>query len=170
MNHINFFSWIILMTALFLPLNLSAFTESNEIQPETTVYELISMTSQLSVLHELVETAGLTELLQEEEGPITVFLPVNEAFNMLPDGLLESYREDEEALRRLLMHHIFEGEALSRDFDDGQILEMMSGEATEVSISNVGLELDDANIIQVDVEASNGVMHVVNQVLVPERE
>lgn len=165
MFNLNFFRRIILMITLLL--NLSAFSEVNETQPQTTVYELISMTDQLSVLHELVETAGLSETL-DEEGPITVFLPVNESFDMLPDGLLDSYMEDEEALRDLLTHHIFEGEALSADFEDGQTLEMMNGTTTEVSVSEVGLEIEDANIIQVDVDASNGVIHVVNQVMVPE--
>jgi len=166
-HNFSFFFRVFVVAAILLHVNHSVFSESKKIQPETTVYELISMTDQLSVLHELVQEAGLTELLQEEE-LITVFLPVNEAFDMLPNGVLDGYREDEETLRNLLLHHIFNGEILSSDFDDGVILEMMSGDTTEVSISNVGLELDDANVIQVDIEAVNGIIHVLNQVLVPD--
>lgn len=137
-------------------------------QPDTTIYELISMTDQLSIFHETLQNAGLDEMLQEE-GPVTVFLPVNTAFENLPDGFLEAYQEDEEALENLLTHHMIEGEVRSGDLPEGETVETMSGETIEVSTSNAGLEVDNANVIQVDVDASNGIIHVVNNVLVPEQ-
>lgn len=139
---------------------------TGEEQPETTIYELISMTEQLSLFHELIETAGMTDLFHEEE--LTVFLPVNDAFNTLSDEALDAYREDPEGLRDLLNYHIVEGEILSRDLGDGQEIEMRNGETAQITISGAGIEFDEANVIQVDVEASNGVIHVINQVNVLE--
>jgi uncharacterized surface protein with fasciclin (FAS1) repeats len=157
-----------LFCLVFTGLNLTELPEAKEAgQPETSVYELISMTDQLSIFHELVESAGMSDILHEES-PITVFLPVNDAFNTLPDGVLESYREDEEALQELLNHHIVAAEVASRDLEDGEELEMKSGSTALVSITDMGLELDDANVIQVDVDASNGLIHVVNEVILPE--
>ena len=153
---------------VFTGLNFTEQPKQNEAgQPETSVYELISMTDQLSIFHELVETAGMSDKLNEES-PITAFLPVNNAFNNLPDGLLDSYKEDEEALQELLNHHIVAAEVASRDLEDGEELEMMSGGTALIAITDMGLELNNANIIQVDVDASNGLIHVVNEVILPE--
>lgn len=136
-------------------------------QPDTTIYELISMTDQLSIFHETLQNAGLDEMLQED-GPLTVFLPINTAFENLPDGLLVAYQDDEEALKNLLTNHMIEGEVRSGDLPEGETVETMSGETLEVSKTDAGLEVDNANVIQVDVDASNGIIHVVNKVLIPE--
>ncbi len=153
---------------VFTGLNFTDQPENKEgDQPETTVYELISMTDQLSTFHELIETAGMNDILNEES-PITAFLPVNEAFDNLPEGVLNSYMEDEEALREMISHHIIAAEVASRDLEDGEELEMMSGGTALIAITDMGLELDTANVIQVDVNASNGLIHVVNEVILPE--
>jgi len=153
---------------VFMGLNFTEQPENIESdQPETSVYELISMTNQLSIFHELVESAGLSDVLNEES-PITAFLPVNDAFDNLPDGVLDSYREDEEALQELLYHHLVAAEVASMNLEDGEELEMMSGATAMVAITDMGLELNNANIIQVDVDASNGLIHVVNEVILPE--
>lgn len=161
-------SFIVLFILLFITsLNITKQPDANTThQPETSIYELISMTNQLSVFHELVEAADMGDMLNQES-PLTVFLPVDNAFEALPDGVLDTYMEDDEALEELISNHIYEGEVLSGNLNDGQELVMKSGEAAVVGISDLGLELDNASIIQVDVDASNGLIHVVNEVLLP---
>lgn len=171
MKFLNSFSTYLLATLLIVLLSsfnsLSEAPSFESIQPDTTVYELISMTEQLSTFHEALQSAGLDELLHEE-GQVTVFLPVNSAFDNLPAGLLDAYRENEEALQNLITHHIVEGKVRSGDLSDGESVEMMSGETVEISTTGAGLELDQANVIQVDVDAANGIVHVLNNVLLPE--
>jgi uncharacterized surface protein with fasciclin (FAS1) repeats len=136
-------------------------------QPTTTVFELISMTQQLSDFHELIQDAGLEHLLQDN-GPVTLFAPVNSAFEALSAEELEAYRQDQEALQDLLTHHIYKGALMSQYFSDGQELEMVNGRSVILSANHMGFEIDGSNIIQIDVEASNGLIHVVNEVLIPD--
>lgn len=164
------FTYSISTLLIFLFSAFNATTEAPNLesgQPDTSIYELISMTDQLSIFQENLQQAGLEEILQED-GPVTVFLPVNSAFENLPEGLLDAYQEDDEALQELLTHHMIEDEVRSNDLPDGESVEMMSGKTVEVSTSDAGLELDNANVIQVDVNAANGIVHVVNNVIIPE--
>ncbi len=137
----------------------------NSTQPGVTVLELISMTQQLSEFHELIQIAGMDDLLHHDT--VTLFIPVNNAFNALSEEQMEEYRQDEEALRELLGRHIYEGELISQFFSDGQELVMMNGEPATISISHMGFEINNANIMQIDVEASNGLIHIVNELILP---
>ena len=134
-------------------------------QPNVSLLELISMTQQLSEFHELIQIADMDDLLQD--GPVTLFIPVNNAFNALSEELMEEYRQDEEALRELLGQHMYEGELISQFFSDGQELEMVNGQTAIISISPMGYEINNVNIIQIDVEATNGLIHIVNEVIFP---
>ncbi len=156
----------ILIVLLSTAVTTASNNNTGEEQPETSIYELISMTEQLSIFHELIETAGMTDLFHEEE--LTLFLPVNDAFNIISYESLDAYREDPEGLQNLLNYHVIEGKILSMDLEDGQELEMRNGETAQITLSGAGIEFNESNVIQVDVETSNGVIHVINQVNIPE--
>lgn len=164
----------ILITSLCFVLTVQVFgtdydrlkTDEKLFQPETTLLELLSMTQQLSEFLELIRIADMEELL-EGDRTVTIFIPVNNAFSALTDDILDEYRQDQEALQELLGQHIFEGELLSRFFSDGQELEMVNGHTSRISTTHMGYEIDNTTIIQIDVQASNGLIHVVNEVLLP---
>lgn len=162
LNIVKIYLFIISISFL-VSISLSAKTEQVE-QPEYTLYELISMTPQLSVFHGLLEVTDLADRLHQQ-GPFTLFIPTDEAFSHVEDDVLQAYMNDEEALLQLLTNHVHQGELYSDDFEYGHEVEMMSGKTIVIAPGNVGFELEDAYLLQVDINASNGIIHVLNQVI-----
>jgi transforming growth factor-beta-induced protein len=122
-----------------------------------------------STLVTALQAAGLVEALQGE-GPFTVFAPTNEAFEALPEGALDALIADPEALTDVLLYHVAEGEAMAADVLelDGQKVETLLGQYLDITIDGDAVLVDNAQVIVPDVKASNGVIHVVDTVLLPE--
>lgn len=134
-------------------------------QPEMTIAELVDVTERLSTLNNALEEAGLDEELAED-GPYTVFIPTDDAFNEMEESDLETLMDDPDALREVMEYHIIEGEVLSEDLTQNESVETRGGKA-EVNASSSSIQVDDANVVQFDVQASNGVVHVIDTVLQP---
>ncbi|QDZ41445.1 fasciclin domain-containing protein [Euhalothece natronophila Z-M001] len=119
-----------------------------------------------STLVAAVETAGLVETLQGE-GPFTVFAPTDEAFDALPEGVLEFLLEPEnqDLLERILTYHVVEGNIMSTDLETGSIESLGGGIA--INVSEEGVKINNADVVQADVEASNGTVHIIDTVLAP---
>ena len=94
--------------------------------------------------------------------------PTNEAFAALPEGTVESLLlpENIEQLQDILKYHVVAGNALSSDLVSGDI-ETLNGAVVTISVSDSGIVVNDANVISADIEASNGVIHVIDKVLLP---
>ena len=142
----------------------SAFAEAHT--SEMDIVATAMENEDFSTLVAAVEAAGLVETLQGE-GPFTVFAPTNEAFDALPEGTLDSLLEDPEALANILTYHVVEGAVMSGDLEDG--MEATTVQGTDVTIS-LGDEVmvNEATVTTPDIEASNGVIHVIDTVLMPE--
>ena len=99
---------------------------------------------------------------------ITFTAPTNEAFAALPEGTVESLLlpENIEQLQDILKYHVVAGNALSSDLVSGDI-ETLNGAVVTISVSDSGIVVNDANVISADIEASNGVIHVIDKVLLP---
>ena len=112
-----------------------------------------------------VEAAGLVETLKGE-GPFTVFAPTDDAFAALPEGTVESLLADPEALAAILTYHVVAGKVMSTDLSDGMTAATVNG--AEITIGTEGgVTVDGANVVIADVEASNGVIHVIDAVILP---
>ncbi len=113
-----------------------------------------------------VEEAGLADTLKEE-GPYTVFAPTDEAFAQLPEGTVSSLLEPEnqDKLTDILLYHVVAGEVTSDQIVDGE-LKTVGGESVYIS-TDQGVQINDANVVKADIAADNGVIHVVDQVLLP---
>lgn len=116
-----------------------------------------------------VQAAGLVETLQGE-GPFTVFAPTDEAFAQLPEGTVEGLLEDPEALAEILTYHVIPGRVLAADvIEAGEVEpETVQGEALDVRVMDGTVHVDEATVTTADVMASNGVIHVIDTVLMPE--
>ena len=100
----------------------------------------------------------------------TVFAPTDEAFDNLPDDLVGCLLNDIPVLTDILLYHVAEGKVLASQLSDGQeIATLLDGAEVTVDIRSDGVLINDAMVLATDVEASNGVVHVINQVLVPPR-
>ena len=142
---------------------------------ETTVMEEVaandivavaSSTEGFSTLVAALTAASLVETLQGE-GPFTVFAPNDEAFAALPAGLLEKLLlpENVAVLASILTYHVVAGKVMSTDVTAGDA-PTVEGSTLALALMD-GVQVNDATVIGADVEASNGVIHVINKVLVP---
>ncbi len=112
-----------------------------------------------------VEAAGLAETLKGE-GPFTVFAPTDEAFAALPAGTVEGLLEDPEALAAILTYHVVPGKVMSTDLTNDMSAATVNG-ADVTIMTEGGVMVNDANVVTADVEASNGVIHVIDKVILP---
>jgi len=112
-----------------------------------------------------VQAAGLVETLKGE-GPFTVFAPTDEAFAALPEGTVEGLLEDIPTLTKVLTYHVVPGKVMSTDLSDGMMAATVEG--SDVTIGTMdGVTVNDANVVTADIEASNGVIHVIDAVILP---
>ena len=138
-----------------------------------TVVDIAAGNDDFSTLVAAVEAAGLVETLSGE-GPFTVFAPVNDAFDALPEGTVDSLLlpENQEQLTAVLTYHVVPTKALSGDLTDGMTVTTVQGEDLTINIDDDGVTLTDAAggtamVVQADLEAGNGVVHVIDAVLMP---
>jgi uncharacterized surface protein with fasciclin (FAS1) repeats len=103
------------------------------------------------------------------DGPFTVFAPTDEAFANLPDGVLEGLLADKEQLANVLLYHVVSGKVMASDVVtmDGAEVGTLLGENIEISIEGGNVYINDSQVVVTDIEASNGVIHVIDTVLVP---
>ncbi|EAU47392.1 fasciclin domain-containing protein [Salipiger bermudensis] len=115
-----------------------------------------------------VEAAGLAETLSGE-GPFTVLAPTDAAFEALPEGTLDELLmpENKDQLVDILTYHVIEGAVMSGDLDDGMTATTIEGGEVTFDLSSEPM-VNDATIVMPDVEASNGVIHAIDTVLMPE--
>ena len=137
-------------------------------QNAQNVVALAKATPDLSTLVTAVSTAELVKTLQGE-GPFTVFAPTNAAFEKLGDDQLQSLLEPEsrDQLTKILTYHVVPGTLTAADLSDGQKLETVAGETLTVKVDGDKVMVGDATVVKPDVEASNGVVHVIDSVLTP---
>jgi len=114
-----------------------------------------------------VQAAGLVDTLKGD-GPFTVFAPTDEAFAALPEGTVENLLkpENKDLLAAILTYHVVAGKVMSTDLSNNMMAATVEG--SEVTImTEGGVMVDSANVVSADIEASNGVIHVIDAVIMP---
>ncbi|MBC8232121.1 fasciclin domain-containing protein [bacterium] len=112
-----------------------------------------------------VGAAGLVETLQGE-GPFTVFAPTDDAFAKLPEGTVESLLQDIPKLTDILTYHVVAGKVMAADVVKLEAAKTVQGQSVTIDASD-GVKIDDATVIQADIECDNGVIHVIDSVILP---
>jgi len=136
------------------------------IPPVITVVDIIVGSSDHTTLTAAVTAAGLVETLQGD-GPFTVFAPTDAAFAALPAGTVEALLADISALTDILNYHVVGAKAMSSDLSDGQMIRTLNGKDVTVKITSEGVYINNAMVTVADIEAENGVVHVIDAVLIP---
>ena len=143
--------------------------ETSDMSTEEMAGDIVavaSATEGFSTLVAAIEAAGLVETLQGD-GPFTVFAPTDDAFAALPEGLLEKLLlpENVAVLTSILTYHVVPGLVMSADVTAGDVATV---EGSTIAIAtDAGVTVNGANVTSVDITASNGVIHVIDQVIVP---
>ena len=146
-------------------LSTQAFAASHTMEKKDIV-DTAADAGSFSTLIAAVEAAGLTDTLRGE-GPFTVFAPTDEAFAALPEGTVDDLLkpENKDKLVQILTYHVVPGKVMSTDLTDGMTAETVEGSDVTVKLDPV--MVDGANVVTPDVEASNGVIHVIDTVIMP---
>lgn len=150
------------------PMEEEAATEEADAGEAEDIVAVATAAGSFTTLAAALEAAGLVETLQGE-GPFTVFAPTDEAFAALPEGLLDALLlpENVEILTQILLFHVISGSEVTSDMVSAGDVEMASGATATIVVDGETITIAGAPITAVDVEASNGVIHVISSVMVP---
>lgn len=118
-----------------------------------------------NTLVKAIQVAGLVDTLKGT-GPFTVFAPTDEAFAKLPAGTLDGLLKDKAALTKVLTYHVVPGKVMAADIKPGEA-KTVQGQSVRLSVMGGKVMVDDANVVTADVAASNGVIHVIDKVILP---
>ena len=133
--------------------------------PPKTIADLAADTPELSTLSGLIKQAGLTETLQGT-GPFTVFAPTNEAFKAVPAKTMEALGKDPAALKNVLTFHVIPAAVLAADVKNGNV-KTVQGADLALAKAGTTVTVEDAVVTTADIRASNGVVHLIDRVLIP---
>jgi uncharacterized surface protein with fasciclin (FAS1) repeats len=147
----------------------AAHHEGGEATAKPTIVEIAAGNPDFSTLVAALQAADLVDALSGA-GPFTVFAPTNEAFAQLPEGTLDMLLlpENKDKLVAILTYHVVAGEVLAADVVTLTEATSLEGDTISISATDGAVKVDDANVIATDIQASNGVIHVIDAVITPD--
>ena len=136
---------------------------------DKNIVEVAVEAGSFGTLAAALEAADLIETLQGD-GPFTVFAPTDEAFAKLPEGTVESLLlpENKDQLTAILTYHVVAGSVVAEQVVGLDEAQTVNGQAVDISVDGAMVMVDDANVVATDIMASNGVIHVIDSVILPE--
>ena len=156
---------ILISLALFAGISV-AFAGKHSMQKN--IVEVAVANGSFNTLVAAVQAAGLVDTLSGD-GPFTVFAPTDEAFAKLPAGTVETLLKPENLtkLQGILTYHIISGKVMSSDIQPTQMVKTVNGKEVSIKLSGGTVNVDNAKVVAADVAASNGVIHVIDAVILP---
>ena len=136
---------------------------------DTNIIQTVQDNSGLSTLGSLIKSNNEVEDTLEGQGPFTLFAPTNEAFAAIQKIELDALTANPQLLKALLNYHVVSGNIALNQMKPG-ILPTLNGQPLNVMIKNDKVFINDAEIIQADIQTSNGVIHIINKVLIPSKQ
>jgi uncharacterized surface protein with fasciclin (FAS1) repeats len=152
------------MKKLFAAAALSA---ASSLAAAADIVDTAVSAGQFNTLVKAVQAAGLVDTLKGK-GPFTVFAPTDEAFAKLPAGTVESLLQDKQKLTQVLTYHVVPGRVTAAQVKPGAV-KTVQGQSLRVRTEGGNVMVDNAKVIKTDVMASNGVIHVIDTVVLPSK-
>jgi transforming growth factor-beta-induced protein len=141
--------------------------EASAMAPMGDIVETATEAGSFSTLLTAATAAGLVDTLKGE-GPFTVFAPTDEAFAALPEGTLDDLLADPEALKQVLLYHVVSGKVTADQVVGLTSADSVEGSPIAISVTDGTVTLNDsAKVVTTDIETSNGVIHVIDAVILP---
>ena len=162
----NFVAMVAVVAVMTVP--SFSFAEEADASSGKTIVDIAAGNEDFSTLVAAVKAAGLVETLSSK-GPFTVFAPTNDAFNKLPKGTVESLLkpENKDKLISILKYHVVSGKVMAADVVKLDEAKTVQGQAVKISTGSDGVTVNKSKVVKTDIEASNGVIHVIDSVLLP---
>jgi transforming growth factor-beta-induced protein len=139
---------------------------ADDVEPSGTIVDIAVADDRFETLVTALQAAELVETLAGE-GPFTVFAPTNAAFEALPEGTLDALLADIPALTDILLYHVVSGEVLAQDVVNLSEAETVLGQNVSIRVEDGKVFINDSEVIFTDIVAENGVIHVIDAVLIP---
>lgn len=166
MKRIAFFLPMLLLAAT---LSQSAVAGGNDtMAPKKNIVTVAVEAGSFNTLAKALTEAGLVDALKAD-GPFTVFAPTDAAFAKLPKGTLEALLKDKEALKEVLLYHVVKGSVDSKAVTKLQSATTLAGKDLHIAVKNGSVMINSSKVTSADVMASNGVIHVIDEVLIPHK-
>lgn len=134
--------------------------------PTQNIVEIAAGAGSFNTLVAAIQAAGLVETLSGE-GPFTVFAPTDEAFARIPEADLRALLADKDALTAVLTYHVVPGKVMAGDVVNLSSATTVNGQDVEIKVWGEKVMIDEATVVSTDIEATNGVIHVIDQVILP---
>ena len=161
-------SILLVLSFIFMPIS-SVFAAPNPSTPADIVYTAVNH-KELKTFVSALQAAGLVHAL-EVDGSFTVFAPTDNAFASLPTDTLKNLLkpENKENLNDILLYHVFNGKVTAQDAAklNGQEIDMTNGEKAKISVKDGKVFINDAEVVIADISAKNGIIHIIDTVLMP---
>ena len=158
----------LMILTIFTSQTASVFAMENK--KEQDIVDIAVNDSRFTTLVEGLKAAGLVDTLKGE-GPFTVFAPTNDAFEKLPEGTLEELlkAENKDKLNDILLYHVAKGKFDAKEVSnmDGKQITLANGKTANISVKDGEVFINDAKVIITDIMAKNGIIHVIDTVLLP---
>jgi uncharacterized surface protein with fasciclin (FAS1) repeats len=138
-----------------------------ESDPTMNIVETAVAAGSFNTLVAAVKAAGLVETLSGE-GPFTVFAPTDEAFAQIPADQLDALLADKEALTAVLTYHVVAGKVMAEDVVTLNSATTVNGQDVDIKVWDGKVMIDDAQVTTADIDTTNGVIHVINKVILPD--
>jgi len=157
-----------LLIIVFASLSISTLANANHHMSKKNIVQTAAENPEFSTLAAAINAAGL-DLVLNNEGPFTVFAPTNAAFDKLPDGTVESLLkpENKDTLIAILTYHVLPGKVMAADVVKLDSATTVLGDDVSVKVMGSKVMVNGANVTSTDIKTSNGVIHVIDTVLLP---
>jgi uncharacterized surface protein with fasciclin (FAS1) repeats len=152
--------------ALLSAMTISSPAEATAQAADRNIVEIATEAGSFNTLVAAVQAAGLVDVLSGT-GPFTVFAPTDEAFAQLPEETLNALLADPEALAAILTYHVLPGRVMAADVVSLTSATTVNGADISIAVSEAGVRVNQAKVVTTDIEASNGVIHVIDSVILP---
>ena len=158
---------VVMALALFATVAASAFAAP--LYQDQDIVDIAVSDGRFTTLVTALQEAELVDTLKGE-GPFTVFAPTDDAFAALPDGALEALLADKAALTDVLLYHVVPGKVMAADVVTLSSADTVLGQPVSIMVNGNTVMVNDAQVIITDIEGTNGVIHVIDAVLIPPAE
>jgi len=156
----------LVLTSMFTAATLVWSTTPVQAEHHEDIVDTAVAAGSFNTLAKALQATGLVDTLKSA-GPFTVFAPTDEAFAKLPAGTLEGLLVDTEKLKVILLYHVVAGKVMAADVVGLKSAKTVEGSSIKVSVNGDKVMVDGANVLKTDILASNGVIHVIDSVIMP---
>lgn len=164
----KFTAFILAAVCIIGVASMSASADNSSKKDGKDIVDTAVAAGSFNTLVAAVKAAGLVETLKGD-GPFTVFAPTDEAFAKLPAGTVEALLKDKAKLTRILTYHVVSGNVMAKDVVklNGKSAKTVEGSSVSITVKGGKVMVDNANVVKTDIACSNGVIHVIDTVIIP---